>query len=165
MAWSGRPSMPAGHEVTATDMDAILDQIDSVTAPGWTSYTPTWTASSVNPAIGNGSITGRYRRASGGDLLHFQLRIAMGSTTTFGTGVWRVTYPSPAPSATALTFLSPHGYAIDASNSGATWAIVAKTESTYLVMGSGGGSLVTPTIPFTWATNDVLTLEGFYQPV
>lgn len=31
MAWSGRPSMPAGHEVTAADIDAILDQIETLT--------------------------------------------------------------------------------------------------------------------------------------
>lgn len=164
MAWSARPSMPAGHKVTATDIDAILDQIDSVTAPGWTSYTPSWTASSSNPAIGNGTISGRYRRASGGDLVHFQLRILMGGTTTYGTGIWRLTYPSsPAPSATALTFMSPCGYAYD-SSSGGTYSIVGKSESTYLIIGSGAGNVGTPTQPFTWASGDILTLEGFYEP-
>jgi hypothetical protein len=34
---------------------------------GWISYTPTWTASTTNPAIGNGILEGGYRRF--GDLL------------------------------------------------------------------------------------------------
>lgn len=164
MAWSARPSLPAGHKMTATDMDAIGDQIDSLTAPGWTSYTPTWTGAGGNPAIGNGSITGRYRRASGGDVVHFHLRILMGSTTTFGSGIYRVGYPSsPAPSATSLLMMAPSGYAYDAS-SGAVYTITGRVDTGALIVGSGAGNIGTPTQPFTWANGDMLVLEGFYEP-
>jgi hypothetical protein len=164
MAWSARPSLPAGHKVTATDMDAIGDQIDSLTAPGWTSYTPTWTGAGGNPAIGNGSITGRYRRASGGDLVHFQARILMGSTTTFGSGIWRVGYPSsPAPSATSLLELAPWGFAYD-NSSGARYSISGHVDTGAFIIGSGAGNIATPTQPFTWANGDILALNGYYEP-
>lgn len=157
--------MPAGHKVTATNIDAILDQIDSLTDPGWTSYTPSWTGSGGNPAIGNGTLTGRYRRSSGGDHVFFTIRILMGSTTTYGSGVWRVTYPSsPGPTASSILDMACHGYAHDA-NTGGTHPVITRCESTYLVMGTaqGPGSVLTPTVPFTWTTSDVLTINGWYE--
>ncbi len=158
------PVLAALHVPTAAELDQITDQVDSNRAPGWTSYTPTWTASTSNPVIGNGSISGRYRRALNSDLVQFQLRILMGGSTTYGTGIYRVTYPSsPAPSATALNFLAPTGYAYD-SSSGGTYTIVGKSESTYMVIGSGNGNVATPTAPFTWASGDILVLNGFYEP-
>lgn len=48
MTWATRPSLPGGHEVTASEVDAILDQIEDATSP------PFWkldaTATSVSTA-------------------------------------------------------------------------------------------------------------------
>ena len=63
------------------------------------SYTPVWTASTTNPAIGNGSINGMWRR--NGDHMEGSLFLAAGSTTTFGSGTYYFSLPS--------------GYSIDAS--------------------------------------------------
>src|SRR5688572_26599360 len=49
----------------------------------WTAYTPTWTASAGAVAIGNGSLTGRYRQF--GKTVRFSLQWVAGSTTTYGT--------------------------------------------------------------------------------
>jgi hypothetical protein len=56
------------------------------------SYTPTWTASTTNPAIGNGSITGRYKRYR--DLVYVEMTVTMGSTTTYGSGGYRLSVPA-----------------------------------------------------------------------
>ena len=87
---------------TLTCTDSIFECI----TPGWAvtdngsgnavlqrllQYTPTWTASTTNPAIGNGSITGYYSRQ--GSQITVQLDIRFGTTTTFGTGNWRFSVP------------------------------------------------------------------------
>ena len=56
-----------------------------------TAYTPAWTASVTDPAIGNGSLTGYYLKI--GKLVTCQIRLAPGSTTTFGSGSWRFSLP------------------------------------------------------------------------
>lgn len=53
----------------------------------WESYTPTWTCNSgANPAVGNGTLTGAWRRD--GTTLHLRIHTVAGSTTTFGTGAF-----------------------------------------------------------------------------
>lgn len=56
-------------------------------------YTPVWTAATTNPAIGNGSVGGLY--AQDGHLITGFFKIEMGSTTTFGSGAYRVSMPVP----------------------------------------------------------------------
>jgi hypothetical protein len=60
----------------------------------WTTYTPTLTASTTNPVIGNGSITGRYMNT--GATIFGEIRIIAG-TTGFnrGSGVYKVSLPTP----------------------------------------------------------------------
>lgn len=64
---------------------------DAEWAP-WDQYTVSWTAVSVNPAIGNGSIVGKFRRV--GTTGYLRGAISVGTTTTFGTGGWRVSMPT-----------------------------------------------------------------------
>jgi hypothetical protein len=59
-------------------------------ATDWISYTPIWT-SSTPPAIGNGTIVGKYRRV--GDSIDVQIDIISGTTTTYGTGTWTWSLP------------------------------------------------------------------------
>jgi hypothetical protein len=54
-------------------------------------YSPTWTAATTNPVIGNGSISGRYQVVDKMVIGFF--KILMGSTTTFGSGEYRVSPP------------------------------------------------------------------------
>lgn len=166
MTWAERPSNwdKPGHIARGDENEAILDQIDSLTDPGWTSYTPTWTADSVNPALGNGTITGRYRQANGGDLVIGTVRILMGTTTTYGTGAWRLTQPVTMSANSILDGVA-WGLAYDSSST-ALYVIGARAEggSNLWRMGSGGGSVVLSTVPFTWATSDVLLLNFAYEP-
>lgn len=86
-----------GEVVTAALMNQeIRDQFNSFFG-AWTSYTPTWTGSTTNPVIGNGTLTGRYLKV--GRTVWAELYVLAGGTTTFGSG----TYTFGAPFAKAAS--------------------------------------------------------------
>jgi hypothetical protein len=60
----------------------------------WQTYTPVWSTSGTAPAIGNGTITGRY--AILGKVIVCHINLIAGSTTTFGTGTQSFTLPFTA---------------------------------------------------------------------
>lgn len=89
-----------GETVTAALMNQeIRDQFSSI-FDAWTTYTPTWTASS-NPAIGNGTITGRYLKV--GRKCIAIVKITMGSATTYGSGGY--SFGLPFTSASGVDYL------------------------------------------------------------
>ncbi|WP_435107785.1 hypothetical protein [Nocardiopsis synnemataformans] len=59
----------------------------------WQPYTPSWTAATTNPSIGNGQIIGRWMQV--GTTVDFMLRIVAGSTTSFGNGPYDFGLPVP----------------------------------------------------------------------
>jgi hypothetical protein len=130
----------------------------------WTSYTPTWTGLSSDPAIGNGTITGAYKVI--GKTCFVRGRIKMGSTTTYGGGAWLIGLP--------LTASSPYGIQIPASllNDGIAWysglmnggRTGASDKSEIQVQNTGGtADGISPTFPFTWGTADELSFSGTYE--
>lgn len=119
-------------------------------------YTPAWTAS-VNPAIGNGTLSGRYVIVGG--LCNIQISLTMGSTTTFGTGEW--SFSVPVVSAAAST--------------GQVWALDDGTAffigicrinagvATLAIFSNNAGSAWSTSQPFTWASTDQIELSLTYQ--
>ena len=57
----------------------------------WTTYTPTWYSSGVQPTIGNGTLTGRYVQI--GATIIGEIRLVLGTTTNRGTGTYRFSLP------------------------------------------------------------------------
>ena len=85
-----------GEVVSAALMNQeIRDQFNSMFS-AWTTYTPTWTAS-TNPAIGNGSLLGRYLKI--GRMVFVEINVIAGSTTTFGSGSYNWALPFTAANA------------------------------------------------------------------
>lgn len=162
MSWSNKPTPTAGSMLTGLDWEAVVDQIEELNDAEWITYTPTWTGSTGNPAIGNGTLTGRYRRAAGSNLVIADMRIAMGSTTTYGSGFWSIGF-GLAPSTASSNSMVEVGVAIDASG-GATYPLAGRAFSGALVMGTPTGSLVNATNPMTWATSDELRITLIYEP-
>lgn len=72
--------------------DLVAQAQDRARAQSWDTYTPTWTGSVSNPAIGNGTLVGRFRRD--GTTLHLRISVIPGSTTTFGSGVYSLGLPA-----------------------------------------------------------------------
>lgn len=163
MTWSARPSMPAGHKVTATDWDAVLDQIDSLTSQAWTSYTPSWTSSGTAPALGNGTLTGRYRLVNGSNMIEVRVSFTAGSTSTYGTGSWRFSVPSGKTAAAAAII----------ETTGTVWMLDSGTanKAGICLINTGGNELipitsandVSATTPHTWATGDRLSCTIRYD--
>jgi len=130
---------------------------------GFTAYTPTWTATTTNPVLGNGTIVGGYRRI--GDVVDFYFILTMGSTTTFGTGSWRFTLPVAVSDAN-----NNYGYTGNALDSGTRWyagligsgAIIPST-TTFGMRDTADANSLSATVPFTWTTNDVLLFKGSYK--
>lgn len=59
----------------------------------WQSFTPVWTSSGTAPAIGNGTVLGKYRRV--GDSAEIQMVITSGTSTTYGSSnAFRFSLPS-----------------------------------------------------------------------
>lgn len=83
-----------GLPVSETWGDAVaagINYLQNIIEGPLTAWTPVWTAATTNPAIGNGSIVGGYKQF--GDLVYVQVTITMGSTTTYGSGGYRVNAP------------------------------------------------------------------------
>ncbi len=130
----------------------------------WTAYTPEWTAASSNPVINNGTIQGYYKVV--GKTCFVRGNIAMGSTTTFGTGEWYVSMPFTASHADSIlmtaTLLDNSTAWYNAILNGARAGFSHKSAIQYQVVGGTADSL-TPTTPFTWASGDRFTWNGSYE--
>ena len=166
-------SFSAGQYLSADDLQAMVDQIDELTAPGWTAYTPTWASSGTAPSLGNGTLTGRYRRAANSDEVEVEIKLQWGSTTTSGTGFYNWTLPVTAAAA-AVTAVETGSCQV--TNSGdISQPGVAVLATTTLVIGTMGpwpnaattinnrGGQIAATSPFAFGNGDNITLRLTYQ--
>jgi hypothetical protein len=150
------PTGPTGPSGATGPIGATGPSIDS---RSWDTYTPTWEASVSNPSIGNGSITGRYKLL--GKTMFVNIHFVMGTTTTFGSGNWRIGLPSFAFNSSAVilptTFLD---------NSVSWYQGVSFTEydgNAGYVVALYNSSPVGPSVPFTWGNLDAMTISGSYE--
>lgn len=150
---------PIGSDPFANGDDAIEDLAEAVesTLGAWAAYTPTL----GNVTIGNGTISGRYRRD--GDTVFYRIKLTIGSTTSV-TGDIKLGLPA----ATALslsTAFDPRGQATLTDSSASAlrhWtAVHADTDEIYLINDSG--TLADASNPWTWAAADTIQVVGFYE--
>lgn len=127
----------------------------------WETYTTTWAGAGSNPSIGNGTLTGRYTLLD--DLLFVQIRVLMGSTTTYGTG----TYSWTIPSGMALVYpVSGSASAFDSSAPAIYGGIPRYDSATTVAVLSvhAASAFWTNTVPATWAQSDDFGIQ-FWAPV
>jgi hypothetical protein len=170
-----RPSSPGeGWTIYETDTDRQLTYDGSGWVIGleystWTDYSGslTWAATGTQPAIGNGTITARYRRS--GKMVVFQFRLAMGSTTTYGTGTYTISLP--VNSASRLQVGSAYLRDSSATSNGhapGSVVIDGSTVTSCIIVsstGTGTGNVAGQTQPFTWANGDTLGGGITYETV
>lgn len=159
------------------DTDRIWDEIrrlqdelhklkDQPVQP-WQEYTPVWTASVTNPVVGNGILTGRFRRQ--GEDLHLLLYLQAGSTTTFGNGNWSFSLPMPAKVDGGYSYYGVCHCRDAAVRSYARLAQispgVSPTVLTYFVECSTDSNVVqlTSAVPWAWATGDTMGVDIWYR--
>lgn len=139
----------AGDDTLAADLNALV--------PTWTSYVPTWGASSA-PSLGNGTLTGSYAKV--GKLVNVRIALTIGSTTTMGSGRWTFSLPFAPAAQQCLAAVSEDASATTRYGGGA-W-ITPGTGVFAVAMGSGSNG-ASSTVPFTWANGDQLYISGSYE--
>lgn len=129
----------------------------------WTTSTPSWTAATTNPAIGNGASEGRHIQL--GPVVWYRGKIQAGSTTTFGSGEWRVSLPVSADVSIVNSIGGPV-WMRDASGADHLGACIL-SNTDYLVVRPAGATFgasnaMDATHPFTWASGDWLSWSIMY---
>jgi hypothetical protein len=154
-----------GVIITETDTERVLYYDGTnwvILAEPQQTWTPTWT----NLTIGNATQTGRYKRSDG--WCDISLTVTLGSTTTVGTDpqftlpVATAGMPAGALSVAALD-LSPIARYV-----GSHAAVGAAGTTVDLSILAASGSYaqfaaITASVPFTWATGDVIYVSGRFQ--
>jgi len=163
-AYSGTvPTFLAGELPDADKFIEISNFMTAATA-AWTSYTPTWTASAGTPAVGNGSLTGAYRRI--GKTVDFRMLLTAGSTTTYGTAgaYWAFGMPALGNCNGLYVFavrLLDNGFkeymAVGAASNGGAFDMYQAGAG-----GTGYGRLLNNS-PFTFGNTDQLWANGTYE--
>jgi len=140
----------------------LASQLNNLLTPGWTAYTPSWTASTTNPVLNNGTLVGRYRRPTGADLVIVEVRLTIGSTTTFGSGTYWISVPV-TPSATATLNAAGACYTLDSGTLDKA-AITVFEDNTKVKFVSATAGVFTPTVPQTFANGDQIRFSIAYEP-
>jgi hypothetical protein len=137
---------------------AALDDLDNKVNVGWDPYTPTF-AGSTSGGLGNGTASGQFRRL--GKSVDFLGKIVWGSTTN-AVGFLRCGLPSTRD--TAIDLVGP-GLLLDSSAGTAGYyrsvCLSGVPETNYVLMGVDG-NLAQHTVPWTWATGDIIRFAGTY---
>lgn len=145
---------PANLQALAAAVDADVTGIGT-----WSTWTPTWTAASGGTAIGNSTVVAR--RATSSKVVRFYLTITFGSTATYGTGLYSFTglvAPAQATAVHAQLFDTSTGFYYPGSADMTVAGTIAR-----LVFGAGGNTGMSPTVPITLATGDILKINGTYE--
>lgn len=139
---TANPTPTAGDMCYRTDLHAYMSYDGSawnqVGYGAWTTFVPTWTASTTNPSIGNGTLTSRWMKV--GRTVTWVGNLWCGSTTNGGSGLWNVSLPVPVAS-TGLTYIGTADYVhlgdneyigvIEIATGAATAGFVVKNANSY----------------------------------
>ncbi|MGV9850417.1 hypothetical protein ACWDWU_16855 [Streptomyces sp. NPDC003442] len=135
----------------------------NITTGTWTTYTPTWTASTTNPSLGNGTLIGKY--ALIGKTCHGHINLVTGSTTTYGSGTWSwalpVTSANDGTTRIGTAHLLSGGYRasgdIVISPNASTASIYFPAASDTRMAGASA------TYPITWSQTDQIRITFTYE--
>lgn len=143
----------------------------------WQSYTPTWTASTSNPTLGTGALSGKWRRV--GDSMELKIHLNTNGVTGLGSGNWLFSLPDDPDSSPTAPYEVDQNKVITDSSSDAYLGVAHMRDadlSTYYTFSSvindplnssnillkGSTGTVTPSFPFTWSgsENDTLVIKA-----
>ena len=142
----------AGSVLTAAQLNAIGES--------GISYTPT----TANVTVGNGTLTAKYVRVN--KFIFGQIKFLLGSTSAIGSSPQ---FGLPVTGATVVGEIPCQVYCLD---SGVAFyyasASIQTTTITPITMQSAGTYLTnsanfSATIPFTWSTNDYISISFCYE--
>lgn len=130
-----------------------------------------WSPSYANITVGNGTVVAKYIQI--GKVVHARFRFTLGSTSVVGSSP-TVSLPVAANSEYANAVFSVGGIYCDDATSTTAGQVTGDTiisESTtvatpvvrYTDTAAARRVTITATIPFTWTTSDILTMDFSYE--
>jgi hypothetical protein len=149
------------------DMQALAEEVDALitAAPGtWAAYTPTWGTSGTAPALGNGTIVGRYIQV--GKKVRAEILVTFGSTTTFGTGGYTFTLPvaaSASPNHVGSVYLRDTSGTSTGHYVGIAVIQGSLSTTTLNIFEGSAHAQVQPAVPVTWANTDFWSISIEYE--
>ncbi len=155
MVWTD-PKTMGSEAATSSDWNTYIRDNFKAIGDAWTSYTPTLT----NWTLGNGTLTGTYRKA--GKTVWGSIYYTVGSTDT-KSGNLVISRPVTALSGTAGEPCGGMAELFDTSGSAREFYVVARNSTTNFRFYSVSGTIATATAPWTWATGDTLQASFFYE--
>lgn len=130
----------------------------------WTTFTPSW----INISVGNGSTSGEWRRIAD-FMIFFRAQLTLGSTTS-SSGSIGLTLPGSLSGEGASIRQHVPIWAFDSSaGQGFVGTAVlqsgggANLDRFYGPTASAGWQLTGTPVPLTWATSDIILLEGWIR--
>lgn len=160
MAWNNPATFTAGSVLTASTMNAQVRDNFKAIGDSWASYTPQWIGATTNPVIGNGTLAGNYMQA--GKLVHFRIRVVMGTTTTYGSGAWTFGLPVAAVIGTDSA-IDCSVFLRDISVGTRALRTAYMNTTTLIAPCDSAGALVNSGAPWAWATGDIVSIAGTYE--
>ncbi len=143
---------------------ARLNNMELGISPPYIAYTPTWTASGTAPALGNGTLLGRYVQI--GKFVHAYGKILFGTTSTYGTGNYL--FALPVNASASIPAFQTAGSAL--VNQGANIAAVTPYTQSVTTLGFiygatylGSTTIVGLAAPFTWASTGFIDWNITYE--
>lgn len=158
MTWTAPRTWVAGETVTAALLNThVRDNLKAIGDP-WTTYTPAYVGIS---AIGNATVTAKYLQA--GKLVIGEVRITIGSTTTFAAANLSISLPvAPAVQPNAvLGSVYMQDTSAPAFRTGV--AVTGTTGLTTNFIVDGGAGAASNTVPWAWANTDVIAFSFTYE--
>lgn len=161
------PTFASGDTTTVpTNLNTLRDALKGL-SEAWTAYTPTWTATTTNPVLGNGSFNGSgYLRVE--KLIIGRLVLTMGSTTTYGTGTHSLTVPVAPATGVVRSLMTGCARDTSATADYPLFGVVTAGTTTMPVKANpttaGNPTVgITSAVPFAWASTDVLTIDFCFE--
>jgi len=145
----------------ATDVDTDVQALYAAAWVAFNSPTLVWSANTTAPALGNGTLLGRYQ-LQGNKGIRFQGRLTIGTTSTFGTGFWIFNVPFSATADSILYCVGTHRMD-DVSVQSRPGTCRFFTASQLVLDNSGG--VVAGNSPVVPASTDAYTWDITYERV
>lgn len=158
----------ADNAVTSAKiLDGTIAATDLASSTGnfgaWTTYTPTWAGSVLNPTVGDAVFSAAYSQI--GKRVKFRIVLTMGATTAFGTGFYTFTLPVTAAAGAAGSYTPIGSIVILDFSSSLIYEATAICANTTVVLGRyQTGGLLGANAPISpLGTSDVIAINGTYE--
>lgn len=153
--------LPRTFVAAETETAAYLNSLGSIIAgmmSAWTPFTPTWTAATTNPVLGNGTLVGRSLQI--GKTVYWWVRVVGGSSTTWGSGGYLWNLPIAPLNGTGSTMGSGLVANTSAGFYGRT-AVCVGSNTVALV--DAAAARVGQGTPVTFASGYAIDMQGMYE--